>query len=100
MEQAFGENLDGRKFSVLAYELWMYDGSWSVNDCWTIARDVDVEEVLKAARSRWEIFKVNYQPGAKVKDIDVVDFTIGPDNGGQLDITVNYDAFITIKEEI
>lgn len=60
------------KFDVIAYELWP-DGedSWSVNDSWRIARNAEKEDILRAIRGRWEVFKVNYLPRGRVCDITV-----------------------------
>ena len=56
-------------FRVQAFEL-NHDGEgWSVNDSFIIANEASLETVLESARGRWEVFKVNYMPKAKVKDI-------------------------------
>lgn len=94
MEKAFGENLTEKKFSVVAYELWMYDEGWSTNGCWCLVDDAGLEEVLEAARNRWEVFKVNYAPKARVADI--------ADEGCEDDavhLVVDYLQFLSIKEK-
>lgn len=62
---------DGERFDVIAYELWgnIREG-FDCNDAWRIAINVDREEAIQAARGRWEVFKVNYHPKARVRDID------------------------------
>lgn len=61
---------DNRTFTIKAFELWADgDGSYSVNDAWFMARNVDREEALRALRGRWEVFKANYAPKARVQDI-------------------------------
>jgi len=66
------ENLpEGTTFDVYAWELWRDDsGGWSVNDGWKIARETDLAGLKEAARGRWEVFKVNYFPRARVADLD------------------------------
>jgi len=58
------------QFDVIAHELWgnSKDG-FETNSSWYLKRDADMSEVLEAARGRWEVFKVNYLPKARVKDI-------------------------------
>jgi hypothetical protein len=56
-------------FDVIAHEL-MHDGnSWSTNQSWHLRRGADIESVIESARGRWEVFKVNYAPKARVADI-------------------------------
>lgn len=65
------------RFDVIAFELWgnAREG-FECNNAWKIARNADLAEVLESARARWEIFKVNYLPKARVCDIvDVGDLT-------------------------
>ena len=58
------------RWDVVAFELWgnPRDG-FDCNNSWKIARDVEMESALSAARARWEVFKVNYLPKARVADI-------------------------------
>lgn len=56
-------------FRIQFHELWRYDGSWSVNDSWTPRESADRQETISLLRSRWEIFKLNYLPKARVKDL-------------------------------
>jgi hypothetical protein len=56
-------------FDVIAHEL-MHDGNcWSTNQSWYLRRDADIESVIESARGRWEVFKENYAPKARVADI-------------------------------
>jgi hypothetical protein len=58
------------RFDVMAYELWGNSREgFETNSSWFIAKDADIEEALEAARGRWEVFKVNYCPKARVCDI-------------------------------
>lgn len=59
------------RFEVVAFELWgnAREG-FDCNNAWHIARNADLAEVLESARARWEIFKVNYLPKARVSDIE------------------------------
>ena len=60
---------------VIAAELWRDEsGGWSVNQPFRIARDADLAETLDALRSRWEVFKANYHPRARVQDITNASF--------------------------
>lgn len=62
--------LDSARFNVVAFELWRdCDGGLFVNQPWRMAREVSLPEVLTAARGRWEVYKVNYEPRARVRDI-------------------------------
>lgn len=45
------------------------EGGWSVNDSWTAYRGCDRQEAISHLRHRWEIFKLNYLPKARVKDL-------------------------------
>jgi hypothetical protein len=58
------------RFEVVAFELWgnAREG-FDCNNAWQIARNADLAEVLESARARWEIFKVNYLPKARVCDL-------------------------------
>ena len=63
------ELTDGETYSVIAHELWNDGDGWSVNDSWYLSRNADKAQALQDARCRWEIFKVNYLPKARVKDV-------------------------------
>lgn len=66
---------DETRFNVIAHELWgnSRDGL-SVNSSWFIAANADIAQVLEAARGRWEVFKLNYLPKARVSDISDTGF--------------------------
>lgn len=70
---------DGHRFDLIAYELWgnRREG-YDCNNAWRIASNVDREEAIQAARGRWEVFKVNYHPKARVRDIE--DVSCSPDH--------------------
>lgn len=57
-------------YAVIAHELWRDDGGWSVNDSWYLSRSCDREEAISHLRNRWEVFKVNYHPKARVSDLE------------------------------
>lgn len=58
------------RFDIIAHELWGNNKEgFETNSSWYLKRDADISEVMEAARGRWEVFKVNYLPKAKVKDI-------------------------------
>jgi len=63
------ELTENETYSVIAHELWSDGDGWSVNDSWYLSRNVDKAQVLQDARGRWEIFKVNYLPKARIKDV-------------------------------
>lgn len=56
-------------FNVFAHELWNDGDSLSVNDSWCIGRNVDRETAIAHLRGRWEVFKLNYAPKARVSDL-------------------------------
>lgn len=61
---------DSTRYTLRAHEL-THDGiSWSSNDRFTIARDVDLPAALEAIRGRWEVFRLNYASRARVSDLD------------------------------
>jgi hypothetical protein len=61
----------GTRFDVLALELLgnRREGL-SVNSAWRITSNADIPEAVEAAAGRWEIFKLNYLPHARVADLD------------------------------
>ena len=63
------------RFDVIAHELWgnAQDGL-EVNSSWYIKTNATIDEALDAARGRWEVFKVNYLPKARVRDIQDTGF--------------------------
>jgi len=79
-------------FDVYAHELWRdTEGGWTSNDRWCIAHNVTLDGVLEAALGRWEIFKINYAPRARVKDVE----EIGHETEYMLE--VGYLPFINIR---
>jgi len=58
------------RFDVLAFELWgNASEGFDCNSSFRIATNADLDQVLEASRGRWEVFKVNYLPKARVSDI-------------------------------
>jgi hypothetical protein len=58
------------RFDIVAFELWGNSREgFDCNNAWHIARGVELNEAIEAARGRWEVFKVNYAPRARVSDI-------------------------------
>ena len=57
------------RFNIIAFELWRDREGWSVNDGWTMARDLSPDEIPDAAYGRWLVFKANYFPRARVRDL-------------------------------
>jgi hypothetical protein len=81
-------------FNIAAHELWRdHEGGWSSNDRWLIIRDATLPDALAAIRGRWEIFKVNYSPRARVADItdngEGNHYSLECDHIPFVDITVN-----------
>jgi hypothetical protein len=66
------------RFNVLGCELWRdADGGWSFNDAFRIASETDLAGVQSAARGRWEVFKTNYMPRARVADVECLEYIPG-----------------------
>jgi hypothetical protein len=64
---------------VVAFELWSEgDGGLSVNSAWSMRRDATLPETIEALRARWEVFKLNYAPRARVSDMDDANYS-GPE---------------------
>lgn len=81
-------------YRVIAYEMIREDGSWSVNTPFCIGSRLDRDGVLEAARNRWEVFKVNYLPKARVCDIqDISDVTYTSE------LEVDCTPFLRIQQE-
>ena len=71
------------RFDVVAYELWGNAREGFETNCsWHIAKDADLSEVLDAVRGRWEVFKLNYLPKARVSDIQDTGFDSTLSGGG------------------
>jgi hypothetical protein len=80
------------RFDVVAHELWgNSQEGLEVNSSWFIATNADIETVLESARARWEIFKLNYVPKARVCDIS----DIGYDDN--LNLEVDCVPFLEIR---
>lgn len=63
------------RFDVIAFELWGNSREgFDTNTAWHLSMDADVDQVLRDARGRWEAFKVNYLPKARVADIEDTGF--------------------------
>lgn len=62
-------------FTLTFFELWRdTEGGWSVNDGWTPLRDISRSHAIEALRGRWEVFKLNYLPKARVRDISDIGY--------------------------
>lgn len=60
----------GDSFNVQFYELTRnYGEGWSVNTAWRAATNASRAETLRLLRARWEVFKLNYAPKARVADL-------------------------------
>ena len=79
-------------YTVKAFELWRDDMGWSTNDAWYLARNASLSEVLTITRGRWEVFKVNYAPRARV--VDIADIGYEP---GAYSLECNHLPFIDIS---
>jgi hypothetical protein len=81
-------------FDLTAFELWgnARDG-FDCNDSWCVGRDVPRDAVAEHARGRWEVFKVNYLPKARVSDI--ADINYHAESG--LSLEVDYVPFLDIR---
>jgi len=88
-----GINPDSRTYEVRAFELWREsEGGWSVNNSWRLCRDGNLSTMLDCARGRWEAFKVNYLPKARVGDIR--DESYEP---SEIVLEVDCTSFLTIR---
>jgi len=78
---------------VIAHELTNDGEGWSVNDSWQITKSDDENEIMSAIRGRWEIFKINYLPKGRVKDIS--------SDGDEAEIYLDCDGipFLTLRVE-
>jgi hypothetical protein len=58
------------RFDVVAFELWGNPREgFETNSAWFLSTNADADQVLQDARGRWEVFKANYLPRARVCDI-------------------------------
>jgi hypothetical protein len=59
--------LADKTFSIIAHELWGNSREgYHTNTSWYLARGADFADLLRIARGRWEVFKVNYSPRATI----------------------------------
>jgi len=80
------------RFDVVAFELWGNSREgFETNSSWYIATNATLEQVLESARARWEVFKVNYIPKARVSDISDTGFD------STLSLEVDYVPFLEIR---
>jgi len=80
------------RFNVVAHELWGNSREgFETNSSWYIKTNATLEEALEAARGRWEVFKANYLPKARVGDIQ--------DTGYSDDLSLEVDCvpFLEIR---
>jgi hypothetical protein len=72
LEKLIAPHLDPSKtYSLRAFELWGDGDGYSVNSAWTFVRDLNSKEALEAARDRFEIYKINYAPKVRIKDLEM-----------------------------
>ena len=73
LEKVLIPNLkNDRIYSLRAFELWGDESEgYSVNSAWTFARNLSKAEALAAARDRFEIYKLNYAPKVRIKDLEI-----------------------------
>lgn len=57
-------------YRLVAHCLLNDGWGWSVNDSFTMAQAASRENAIAILRDRWEIFKLNYAPKARVQDIE------------------------------
>lgn len=79
-------------FELIAFELTHDGESWSVNTPFCIGSGLDRSELMSRLRSRWEIFKLNYMPKARVSDLE----DIGCD-AGEVQLEVSCTAFAEVR---
>jgi len=81
-------------FEVVAFELTRDMGSWNVNTPFRIASKADRLETLSILRKRWNVFKANYMPKARVADL--TDISDGFD--GACNLEVDCTAFADVRK--
>lgn len=82
-------------YDVIFHELWRdTEGGWSVNDSWKVERGCDRETAIGRLCGRWAIFKLNYLPQARVKDIT----DASCDSEGDCLLEVDCTAFATVRK--
>lgn len=83
---------EGKVFKIVFHGLVCEpEGGWSVNDSWTAHNNADKEDAISILRDRWEIFKLNYLPKARVRDITDLSYTYD-----EIMLEVDYTAFATL----
>lgn len=88
---------DWPAFDVIAHELWGDgEGGWSVNDSWHLGRGCSREEAITHLRHRWEAWKLNYYPKARVADLE--DCYDGCYDDAPLGLEVNCVAFAEVRK--
>ncbi len=60
---------EDKEFTVIYHELTHDGQGWSTNTSWRAKNYATKKEVVECARGRWEIFKLNYSPKARVQNI-------------------------------
>lgn len=79
---------------VQMFELWREaEGGWSVNDSWSVIRDR--EDAISLLRDRWEVFKLNYLPKVRVRDL----CDIGDDEETMLEVDCTAFANVSVETE-
>lgn len=71
-------------YDVIAHELWADGDGWSVNDSWHLARGCDREDAISHLANRWQVFKANYAPKARVRDL--IDYSCDEESGSLLEV--------------
>lgn len=70
LNEAFPNQNEDTEFKAVAFELWREaEGGWSVNTPFVLRSAATKEELISAARGRWEAFKANYVSNARVSDL-------------------------------
>lgn len=79
-------------YNVTAYGLTHDGEGWSVNSPFRFGREVTFERLLEIARGRWEVFKGNYMPKARVSDISDIGY-----DGETFELECAYVPFLQIS---
>jgi len=61
------------KYTIMAHELWRDEDGWVSNDRFRLATEVDIDRAIEVIRGRWEVFKANYAPRARVRDLELAE---------------------------
>lgn len=75
----------GTLFDCIAHSLQNDGEAWSTNDSWKMGRACDIPETLTHCRARWEVWKVNYHPRARVRNLTDANWS-GPDYSALLEV--------------